>query len=89
MLAELSREYGVDCASREELCANERVIRFMMYRIDTLQQEFAGYEQVKKITLLPEPFSLAKGELTDTLKVKRQVIYQRYREQIDRMYKEE
>ncbi len=88
MLAELARDYGVDCATREELCANERVVKFMMYRIDTLQQEFAGYEQVKKITLLPEPFSLAKGELTDTLKVKRRVIYRRYREQIDKMYEE-
>lgn len=89
MLAAVAREHGVDCATREELCSNERVVRFMMYRIDTLQQEFAGYEQVKKITLLPEPFSLAKGELTDTLKVKRQVLYRHYREQIDRMYQEE
>ncbi len=88
LLAELARDYGVDCATREELCANERVVKFMMYRIETLQQEFAGYEQVKKITLLPEPFSLAKGELTDTLKVKRPVLYQHYREQIERMYEE-
>ncbi len=88
MLAELAKDYGVECSSREELCANPRVVKFMMYRIDTLQQEFAGYEQVKKITLLPEPFSLAKGELTDTLKVKRSVLYQRYREQIEKMYQE-
>lgn len=89
MLAAVAREHGVDCATREELCSNERVIHFMMYRIDTLQQEFASYEQVKKIILLPEPLSLAKGELTDTLKVKRRVLYQRYKEQIDRMYEEE
>lgn len=89
MLLDLARERGLDFASRAELCADERVVRFMMYRIDTLQQEFAGYEQIKKITLLPEPFSLAKGELTDTLKVKRRVLYQHYREQIDRMYEEE
>lgn len=89
MLADFAREHGICCATRDELCADERIVRFMMYRIDTLQQEFAGYEQVKKITLLPEPFSLAKGELTDTLKVKRRVLYQHYREQIDRMYEEE
>ncbi len=89
MLAELARDYGVECSSREELCAHPRVTKFMMYRIDTLQQEFAGYEQIKKITLLPEPFTLAKGELTDTLKVKRRVVYQNYRAEIEKMYEEE
>ena len=61
----------------------------MMYRIETLQQEFAHYEQIKRITLLPEPFSLEKGELTNTLKVKRAVLYNNYREQIEKMYEEE
>lgn len=89
LLKELSMEYGVCCESNEELCANERVVRFMMYRIDTLQQEFAHYEQIKKITLLPEPLSMEKGELTDTLKVRRDVLYRNYREQIENMYKEE
>ncbi|MDE5560378.1 MAG: long-chain fatty acid--CoA ligase [Bacteroidaceae bacterium] len=88
LLMELAKEYGADCKTNEELCSNERVIRFMMYRIDTLQQEFAHYEQVKKITLLPEPFSLEKGELTNTLKVKRRVLYENYREQIEKMYEE-
>lgn len=89
LLMDLAKEYGVYCKSNEELCANERVVNFMMYRIDTLQQEFAHYEQIKKITLLPEPFSLEKGELTNTLKVKRDVLYRNYREQIEKMYKEE
>ena len=89
LLKELAEDYGVKCTSNEELCANERVVKFMMYRIDTLQQEFANYEQIKKITLLPEPFSLEKGELTNTLKVKRAVLYKNYREQIEKMYEEE
>ena len=45
-----------------------KIVEFVMSRIETLQQEFAHYEQVKRITLLPEPFSLEKGELTNTLK---------------------
>ena len=60
----------------------------MKYRIDTMQQEFAHYEQVKKIALLPEPLSLEKGELTNTLKVRRQVLNEHYREVIDKMYEE-
>ena len=59
-----------------------------MYRIDTMQQEFAHYEQVKRITLLPEPFSMERGELTNTLKIKRPVINQNYKTQIDKMYEE-
>ena len=89
LLKELAEEYGVKCETNEELCSNGRVVKFMMYRIDTLQQEFAHYEQIKKITLLPEPFSLEKGELTNTLKVKRAVLYRNYREQIEKMYEEE
>jgi long-chain acyl-CoA synthetase len=89
LLRELARDYGVDCEDNIELCANERVVKFMMYRIDTLQQEFANYEQIKKITLLPQPFSMEKGELTNTLKVKRAVLYKNYKEQIEKMYEEE
>lgn len=89
LLKELAEDYGVKCTSNEELCANERVVKFMMYRIDTLQQEFANYEQIKKITLLPQPFSMEKGELTNTLKVKRAVLYKNYKEQIEKMYEEE
>ena len=89
LLRELAKDYGVECHSNKELCANPRVVKFMMYRIETLQQEFAHYEQIKKITLLPEPFSMERGELTDTLKVKRAVLYSNYREQIEKMYEEE
>ena len=89
LLKELAQDYGVECHSNEELCANPRVVKFMMYRIETLQQEFAHYEQIKKITLLPEPFSMERGELTNTLKVKRAVLYKNYREQIEKMYEEE
>ena len=59
-----------------------------MDRIETLQQEFAHYEQVKRITLLPEPFSLERGELTNTLKVKRGVLNENYAKEIEKMYEE-
>ena len=71
-----------------DLCRNSRIVDLIMDRIDTLQQEFAHYEQVKRITLLPEPFSLEKGELTNTLKVKRPVLNERYKVLIDKMYEE-
>ena len=54
----------------------------------TIQQDLASDEQIKRITLLPEPFSMERGELTNTLKVKRTVLNQLYKEQIDKMYEE-
>ena len=80
--------HGLVFQSREEMCAHPKVVEFVMYRIDTMQQEFAHYEQVKRITLLPDPFSMERGELTNTLKVRRPVIYQNYKSQIDKMYEE-
>ena len=88
LLEQICAEHGHTFQSREEMCANPRVVQFVMYRIDTLQQEFAHYEQVKRITLLPQPFSMERGEMTNTLKVKRPVIYQNYKAQIDKMYEE-
>ena len=55
---------------------------------DTLQQQFAHYEQVKRFTLLSEPFSMERGELTNTLKLKRSVVAKNYKGLIDKMYEE-
>lgn len=88
LLEQFFAERGITFQNREEMCAHPKVVQFVMYRIDTLQQEFAHYEQVKRIALLPEPFSMERGELTNTLKVKRPVIYQNYKAQIDKMYEE-
>ncbi len=88
LLEQVCAEHGHTFGSRQEMCADPRVVEFVKYRIDTMQQEFAHYEQVKRITLLPEPFSMERGELTNTLKIKRPVIYQNYKAQIDKMYEE-
>ena len=65
-----------------------QIISMMKERIDTLQQQFAHYEQVKRFTLLPEPFSMARGELTNTLKIKRSALNKNYAEEINKMYEE-
>lgn len=88
LLEEEARKRGIEFKNRAELCQNPQVNAFYMERIETLQQEFAHYEQIKCITLLPEAFSLEKGELTNTLKIKRPVINENYKAQIEAMYKE-
>jgi len=79
-------EHGVSFDSREDLCVNEQVHKMMADRIDTLQQGLAHYEQIKRFTLLPHHFSMEKGELTNTLKIKRQVLLVNYKNEIDKMY---
>ncbi len=88
LLEQWAKDNSIGVASREELCSNPLVVNMLMERITTLQQEFAHYEQVKRITLLPHPFSMEKGELTNTLKMRRPVIAQNYKKLIDKMYEE-
>ena len=87
-LEKYAAEHGISFASREELCANDAIHTMMMERIDTLQQQLAHYEQVKRFTLLPSAFSLDRGELTNTLKIKRRVLNENYKTEIDAMYAE-
>ncbi len=88
LLEEYAKKRGIEYGNREELCKNVRINDMVMTRIETLQQEFAHYEQIKKICLLPQPFSMEKGELTNTLKVKRRVLAENYKKEIDAMYAE-
>lgn len=60
----------------------------ILARIQTLQQQLAHYEQVKRITLIPHHFSLESGELTNTLKIRRPVVYKNYKQEIEKMYEE-
>ena len=71
-----------------ELLQHPKIVGLFRARIDTLQQQFAHYEQIKRFTLLPEPFSMERGELTNTLKLNRAVVAKNYSEQIEKMYEE-
>ena len=88
MLEEYAREQGIPFSGREDLCGNEKIKRMMAERIDTLQQGLSGYEQVKRFTLITQPFSMENGELTNTLKTRRPVVIKNYAEIIEKMYEE-
>ena len=88
LVEQFAAEKGIQYASMAELLKHEAVMGLFKERIDTLQQQFAHYEQIKKFTLLPEPFSMAKGELTNTLKIKRSVLNKNYAAEIEAMYAE-
>ena len=88
LLEEYARTHDIAFNSREDLCRDKRIIRMLAERIDTLQQQLAHYEQVKRFTLLPHAFSMERGELTNTLKIKRRVLNENYKAEIDKMYEE-
>jgi long-chain acyl-CoA synthetase len=69
-----------------ELVTRPDVVALYQEIVDALNRELAQYERIKRIALLPAELSIASGELTPTLKVKRKVIEERWRDEIERMY---
>ena len=72
--------------SMDELVCNARVRDMMATRIEKIQKGLASYEKVKRFVLLPRPFSMENGELTNTLKIKRHAVNRIYAKEIDSMY---
>jgi long-chain acyl-CoA synthetase len=69
--------------SREELCENPLFVKRVQTDAVELTRELSDYERVKRVYLLPREFSIDKGEMTPTLKIKRSVIDEKYSEAID------
>ena len=88
LLQEYAKQQGIAYQSLEELCNNQQVHNYLSERINTLQQDLAYYEQVKRFRLLPQPFSMERNEITSTLKMRRKVIFEHYSEEIESMYQE-
>ena len=87
-IEEYAAEQGIAYADKMDLLNNKQMHDYIFGRIELLQSQFTNYEKIKRFTLLPEPFSVEKGELTNTLKLRRKVILERYANEIDNMYKD-
>ncbi|HQP22499.1 MAG TPA: long-chain fatty acid--CoA ligase, partial [Bacteroidales bacterium] len=88
-LKSLAEKLGIpdlDADKLEDVLKDERIYAFFENRIRMLQKNMAGYEQIRRFVLLPKPFSVADGELTNTLKMKRNVIADHYKDEIEKMY---
>ena len=81
-------DHQIAYTDMKDLLQKPEIESLFRMRIDTLQQQFAHYEQIKRFTLLPEPFSMERGELTNTLKIKRAVLLKNYAKEIEKMYEE-
>ena len=85
-LEEYAREINLKYETKMELIRNTDIQKLFQKRLDALQDELARFEQVKKFTLLPREFSIELGEITPTLKLRRKIIMERFKKEIDAMY---
>jgi long-chain acyl-CoA synthetase len=83
-LKDLGRPFG----EREDLVTRPDVVALYQEIVDGLNRDLAQYERIKRIALLPAEFTIESGELTPTMKVKRKVIEERWRTQIEEIYAE-
>ncbi|TCN87107.1 AMP-dependent synthetase/ligase [Shewanella fodinae] len=81
-----AKQKGLSYESPVELIRHSQVLAHFDERLKQLQQGLAGFEQIKKFTLLPEAFSMEAGLITPTLKLRRKMIYHRYANEINAMY---
>ncbi len=85
-LRRYAQKQEVGAGSMDELLQDPRICEFYWSRVQELQKDLASFEQVKRIALLGEEFSQASGELTPTMKAKRQIIAKRYESLLRSLY---
>lgn len=81
-----AKEKGIHYESPLELLKHSHVVEHFEQRLKHLQKELAGFEKIKKFTLLPKEFSIEEGLITPTLKLRRKKIYEKYKKEIQAMY---
>jgi long-chain acyl-CoA synthetase len=79
---------GLATGSREELVVREDVLSLFNEVVEPLNRDLAQFERLKKVALLPAEFSIATGELTPTLKLRRRVVLERWQAVVERLYEQ-
>jgi long-chain acyl-CoA synthetase len=81
-----ARAQGLGASDRAALAAHPAVCELIMGEIRDRQKSYAPYEQVRRCIVLAEPFSLERGEVTPSLKVRRKVVEEHFLERIEQLY---
>ncbi len=88
MLRSYAQHKGLDCKTPADFCRHPRIIDLLQRQVDSLTADLSRYERVKRVALLEKELTIDGGELTPTLKIKRRVIDEKYKDIIDRIYEE-
>lgn len=85
-LQEQIKRMNLPFTSWQELVNSDKIKDFYREKLEEIQKGLSGFEKVKKFVLMPAEFEITLGEITPTLKVKRNVVLQKYEQLIERMY---
>jgi long-chain acyl-CoA synthetase len=88
MLRSYAQMKGLDCKTPAEFCRHPRILDLMQRQVDSVTGDLSRFERVKRVALLERELTVEGGELTPTLKVKRRVVDEKYKDVIDRLYAE-
>lgn len=85
-LETFASERGIAFKSRRELLDNSEIRKKFNSKIQDIQKDFAEYEKVKYFALIPDEITMDGGALTPTLKMKRRILLDKYKDEIEKMY---
>lgn len=85
-LIDLARDEKLDYIDMEELVNHSRIKELYADRIELMNRDLPSYETIKYFGIVPVDFSIEGGELTPTLKMKRKIIYEKYKQLVDDLY---
>lgn len=85
-LIEFAQQEKIDYIDLDDLASNENILKLFAERIKLINEKLPPYETIKKFAVLARDFSVEGGELTPTLKLRRKVIYEKYKDKIERLY---
>jgi len=88
LLEDWARANGVNFNTRSGLVGNNRVRELYRGIVEDVNKKLAQFETIKKIVIVPDEFTVASGEITPTMKLKRRVIEAKYQQQIEQLYQE-
>ena len=77
---------GIKFSNWEELVKNERVVDLIDNEIATQNLQLASFESIKKTIILPQEFTIESGELTPSMKIKRKVVVENHRAELEALY---
>lgn len=85
-LEEKLKTMNIPFTSWEDIVENENVKSFYQDLIDGIQTHLSGFEKIKKFILMPADFEIQSGEITPTLKIKRNIVIEKYADKINLIY---
>jgi long-chain acyl-CoA synthetase len=88
LLEHRARAMGLSAGTRDDLIANQRIVQLYQDMVDHVNGSLGQYERIKKLALLPTEFTMERDELTPTMKVRRKVVEDRWKDVIDRLYED-